>query len=465
MTKRLRRLAARILIPLFLLGLVPSRPAHAMFPFFVPLMITGYSSASTVSVASVASAVASALIGGTILALAVTPQTAEAPEGSAVRMPTTDTGASSDALTPPATSAVGEYPGVSCPYGVGDGGCYATFTDMCDAYRGRIVSVDGDVRCALGASDTDNVKREVHYTRVAGQENYPNLYVCGGGYVVVWQASKCVLVNSREIESDNKLDFQRSGTELTQHRDVDSGNEWLRPTRESVNGGTNNAAVMSGKSEAGEPRRVVIEAMSGGGSRLVIQDQKTDAAGNSYLQHKTVTMDQSGTVTNVSTHATAQSLNATTSTNAQTGAATTQYTVAANPASTYSPAVAGSGSATGTGTITFPTDYARQGEAQSAANSTNVRLDAFRSALMETSAPPSDPAMPQWSFFEGTFSGLLGWSLPGHASQCPAGSFYAFGESYVLDAHCSLVAQHWSGLEAAMSVVWVLVALFIVLGA
>lgn len=465
MTNRMRRLAARLLIPLFLLGLIPSRPAHAILPlpFLVPLGLTGYSGAGAVSFASVAATALSALIGGSILALAITPSTAEAPTDSAVRIPTTDTGYSSDAMPPPPSSAPPLENAYQCWRAVGDEQCYPTAEAMCTAYGGVINTVwMGGLNICKLSSNPDT------YVDV---ETMPNgslpLWKCNAGYSFSSQQLKCVLANTREIESDNKIDYTRSGTEVAPIKDIDSGNQWLSSQATSTNGGTNNAVVVSGASESGQPRRVVVEAAPEGGSRVVIQDQKTDAAGNSYLQHKTLIINQAGTVTGVSTHSTAQSLNAVSSTNAQTGTTTTTYEVVANPAATYSPAVAASGSTAGTGSqsITFPSDYARQGEAQSAANSTNARIDAMKLALLEASPAPTDPAIPEWSFFDGTFAQLLGWSLPSHSSQCPTGSFGAFDRTYTIDAHCNLVASHWSALQAAMSVVWLIAALFIVLAA
>lgn len=478
MTKRFRTLAARFLIPLFLLGIVPQRPAHAILPFFVPVMVAGYSGAGAVSFSSIAGAVASALIGGTIFALAITPSTAEAPTNSAVRIPTTDTGYSMNAMPAPVVeNAPVTVPTTTCYRATlderewlgleDDDTCYPTITEMCAAYGGT-EPFGGGCHVPLleggGGYDTRPLTLEV------GPNGYPPARICPTGYVIA-NATTCVF-DSRQAVSDNKVDVSREGTQMTVMQDVDSSNPYLQPQTISVNGGTNNALSVSGLSESGEPRRVVVEATPDGGSRLVIQDQKTDAAGNSYLSNKTVVINQAGMITSASTHATAESLSATTATT-QTGTSTTQYTATANPASTYSPAVVASGStastgtSTGTGTesIAFPSDYARQGEAQSAANSTNNKIDGLKAALLETSPAPSDPGMPEWAFFDGTFAALLGWSLPGHSSQCPTGSFSAFDRTYTVDSHCNLIVSHWSELQAAMSVVWAIAALFIVLAA
>lgn len=116
-------------------------------------------------------------------------------------------------------------------------------------------------------------------------------------------------------------------------------------------------------------------------------------------------------------------------------------------------------------TITFPDDYARQGTLQSV----DSGVSTLHKDLTDTSNV-DDPTIPDQSrfaesFFSGTFDGLKGWSLPGHVSQCPTGSFVWNSTSYTIDAHCQLVNDHFNALQAAMAVVWSLLALFIVLKA
>lgn len=107
----------------------------------------------------------------------------------------------------------------------------------------------------------------------------------------------------------------------------------------------------------------------------------------------------------------------------------------------------------------FPSDYAREPTVQQ-----------IRDALTQQSSAPVDPASRTSSeitesFFNGTFDALKGWSLPGHSSQCPTGSFDALGSTHVIDAHCTLISNHFGVLQAAMIVVWSVVALWIVLRA
>lgn len=472
MTKRFRIFAARLLIPLFLLGIVPQRPAHAILPFFVPLVVSGLGSSGAVSFTSIAGTVASALIGGAILALAITPSVADAPTGSAVRVATTDVNSNDLIPAPYVANPPPDQSRIACwratasdlAYFGWDNTCYSDVHLMCEAYGGHYPE-GGPCELQLWSDETNS-----SYTRdvlpEVGSNGLAPSYTCPDGYRFL--LTHCAY-DTRLAVSDNKVDVTRYGTTMTVQSDIDSSNQYLRPATISVNGGTNNAIAVSGTSEAGEPRRVVVEATTGGGSRVVIQDQKADAAGNTYISNQTIIIDRGGSVTGVSTHATAESLTTNTATDTATGAATTTYTVSTNPATTYSPAVVGSGATAGTGTgtqsITFPSDYARAGESQSAANSTNTKIDSMKTDLLKVAPAPSDPTLPEWSFFPDTFSPLRGWSLPSHTSQCPTGSFSAFGNVYSMDTQCNLIVSYWSQLSAAMQVVWVILALFIVLAA
>lgn len=119
--------------------------------------------------------------------------------------------------------------------------------------------------------------------------------------------------------------------------------------------------------------------------------------------------------------------------------------------------------------VVFPSDYARVNEAQTAANSVNVKLDSLHDDLTKPGTPNTDPTVPdngQYTDFADTFSSLTRWSMPGHSSTCPIASFVSpWGTSYTFDAHCQLIVDHWAVLQTAMTVVWTLSALFIVLKA
>lgn len=65
----------------------------------------------------------------------------------------------------------------------------------------------------------------------------------------------------------------------------------------------------------------------------------------------------------------------------------------------------------------------------------------------------------------GAFTGLKGWQLPAHASQCPTSSFAWNGNTYTFDAHCQLVTDHFAAFRGVMTLVFSLSALFVVLKA
>ncbi|MDZ4255490.1 MAG: hypothetical protein U1A72_23215 [Sulfuritalea sp.] len=122
------------------------------------------------------------------------------------------------------------------------------------------------------------------------------------------------------------------------------------------------------------------------------------------------------------------------------------------------------------GDIQFPSDYARQGEAATAANSINDTLGPKLDKITETGADPADPTQPEGSqfdqaFFQGTFTSLLAWQLPAHSSQCPTSSFDWEGQTFTMDSHCQLVADHFGALALVMTAVWTLLGLFILLRA
>lgn len=106
----------------------------------------------------------------------------------------------------------------------------------------------------------------------------------------------------------------------------------------------------------------------------------------------------------------------------------------------------------------FPSDYAKSTDIQD-----------LRDKLLEESPAPDDPTLPADSDYKDaaeTLNPLKSWSLPGHASQCPTGSFVTpWNATYTIDAHCGLINTYWPMLQAAMAVVWAIGAMFIVLRA
>ena len=143
----------------------------------------------------------------------------------------------------------------------------------------------------------------------------------------------------------------------------------------------------------------------------------------------------------------------------------------------------GSGGGGGSTSVTnFPSDYARAGEAASAASSinsalggkldtANSKLGDIKSALSDASATaPTDPTVRPSSDIsdlmpDSTFSGLKTWTLPGRTVSCPAPSFTLWSHTYTIDGHCTLWASVGSSAAAIMLLVWTIGAMLIVLGA
>lgn len=190
---------------------------------------------------------------------------------------------------------------------------------------------------------------------------------------------------------------------------------------------------------------------------MTVSTQKTDANGGTYTDNRITQIASDGTVRSGANTSTGQQ--------AVYNPTTGVYDLA-TAASTANPAIAGSGS----GTVTFPSDYARAGEAVSAANVITAVLGPKLDAITATGVDPENPVQPAGSefdqaFFQGTFTNLLGWQLPAHSSQCPTSSFTWHSNSYTIDSHCQLIANHFSVFSSVMAAVWTVLALFILLGA
>lgn len=121
-------------------------------------------------------------------------------------------------------------------------------------------------------------------------------------------------------------------------------------------------------------------------------------------------------------------------------------------------------------TVAFPDDYARQGTLASIDTSTT----AIKNALTQTTTAPvltdNTTALTDGLSWGSTFSGILGWTMPAHTSTCPVLDYaqvIAGTDLHVhMDKHCQLIEDNVRGpLSSVMSVVWLLVAFFIVMGA
>lgn len=125
-----------------------------------------------------------------------------------------------------------------------------------------------------------------------------------------------------------------------------------------------------------------------------------------------------------------------------TGGTYTQVTQAAAPAAS----------------INIPTDYARSGEAATAAT-------AITSKLSETE-PTTDLVEPVLTNpLSSYFNPLRSWTPPSVNGQCPTGSFEWNNHTYGFDAMCTLFNDNLTLIRGAMGVIFSLSALVIVLRA
>lgn len=275
---------------------------------------------------------------------------------------------------------------------------------------------------------------------------------CGAGYTL--SGSVCNLNNARAAVADGKKDYSRSGASYATYLGDQVGS--LSATTMTSNS-ANDTVMVVGKDSAGNALQGKIIAQADGGSKVELKVQKQSASGQSYVETQTYQTSPTGDVVTATQSAAASSLtwNPTTKT----------YTETAAPAGSLTPDLSQAASQP----IQFPSDYARQGEAASAAQSISNILGPKLDKITETSPAPPDPTLPDpsgYTDFGSTFSSLLGWQLPGHTSQCPTGSFNTpWNTSYTIDSHCQLIANHWGALQSAMFVVWTVAALFIVLKA
>lgn len=309
-----------------------------------------------------------------------------------------------------------------------------------------------------------------------GYSNYgtiaqPAGYTCPAGYTL--SGSACNLSDARQVVSDKKQDVLSAGSGANRSfvipSDVDTPSvvdgSKIAPILRG-DGTNTKTAYVYGHDSSG--RQVLIEvALSPDGTQTYVRHYtQDDSTGQSQILKTSVSLDAAtGTVTQVQHDVQVGAISA-------PGAATVAQVSTATPSATTSPQVTTttanpvSNSAQPQSQVVFPTDYARTGEAASAAQTITPKLDTLHHDLTDSAPAPSDPALPDvgtYTDFGSTFDGLKGWSLPGHTSQCPTGSFNALGSTYTIDAHCSLINTYWSTLQSAMTVVWTIIALFLVL--
>jgi len=121
--------------------------------------------------------------------------------------------------------------------------------------------------------------------------------------------------------------------------------------------------------------------------------------------------------------------------------------------STGSSTGTGTGSGTGTGTGTGTTTI-------------QVTVNLGPDPGIASPTLESTPTMPQiLGPILSLFSDVRAFQVPSHQGVCPRPTFAAFGRSFTIAAHCTLIEQQRSVIAGFMAVVWVLIGLMIVLKA
>jgi hypothetical protein len=189
-------------------------------------------------------------------------------------------------------------------------------------------------------------------------------YTCPIGYTL--SATTCTLNNAYYTTINPPVDFSRTGNSFAQPTGspIAAGN--LKPVI-STTTTANDTITVSGNDSHNNPQLIKITNTSTGGLMQTVT-QKTDNAGNTYLDTMTLATDLNGNVV-------AQS-NSTNSGNMTTSPTTGVNTPTTTTASNYTPQTSPS-----TSTTSSPTDYARQGEAATAATTVVTELQAEQTAM------------------------------------------------------------------------------------
>lgn len=428
-----KRLKALALAGVFLLcSVVPVRQANAVLPIAIGMTMQAFGAGGSLVSANLLTAGVSALIGGTIFALGLTPSDmGDGTNPVGLRIPTIDDPVKTEAAMPaPNASPTVATSTQNCAQWLSHEGvlfsetCVTGAVDVIASCPGTFIAYNS--RCDVGG-----VIYEFSSRSTTG---------CPPGYNLAPSGTSCNLVSARASVSDSKVDVIRTPTGYTMPTTAQDAD--AVPSYATASGGV---VRVAGRDSSGRP--VMIEyAVSPDGTKTYIRHYtQTESGGQTVVQTKTVTIDaNSGAVIGGVGGVNAGSID---------GLGTGNTTIVNN------------GAAVAPADIVFPSDYARTGEAASAANVVKGAVDALAEPLKNTETL-NDPTVPDYVDPWGTtFSMLKGWSLPGHSSSCPVGSFEWNGGLYVIDAHCQLVADHFGVIQAAMSVVWVVLALFVVLGA
>lgn len=465
---RLRKFAARLLLPFLTIWLTVMPTRSYAFLAVIPVAASfALSGGARIAVQQITAAA----IGITLahFALSKVDSSGNALPGE-VRIPVSDAPAMAIPSPAPASTASPQNIGVCKARFNAD---FSSVGSACNAMisawfpGGSLQSNSGD---PLPVGCIGNTNIGICYFRTAEgvSDSYP-IYSsmsshlpylqCPAGYTQ--SGSTCVLSNPAlvPVPSDNNLDYRYSAGAFTSPSTTDPDFDASTSNAVSqllssatITGNASGIRVAVGGSTGGSSNAPVVydvEAVQGGGVRIIERASIVSSSGDSGIQTKTITINSAGVIGSVAQTTTTGTISY--------PAATTSGTVDASQVNVQ----------TGADPIapSFPSDYARSGEAAAA-------VVPLVNALTNTTAvaDPSDLTatdMPGWG---NSFDNLRGWSLPNHVSTCPTGqldlsSVLGAGKVYAFDAHCQLINDNFAQLRAAMMVVWTIAALFLLLRA
>lgn len=186
--------------------------------------------------------------------------------------------------------------------------------------------------------------------------------------------------------------------------------------------------------DQGNPAILEVSRNSDGSTTLVESVQN-----GTQVERTTVNVSSSGTVNSVGTTSAAGALSPVQTVSSPSQTAVTSPTVGA--------VTGGAASA-----VEFPSDYARSGEAQIAAQTVVTGMLAG-----EVTAPVVvDSDMP---WFGETFEPLSGFQINTAGATCPVWQFDALDENFYIDHHCVLIQDFNALFYAMFTAFWVLLAI------
>lgn len=217
--------------------------------------------------------------------------------GNNARVPLTSSAASAASIPPPAAPATtsttatytaGGYPYTSGPQSSASAACSVltpivapTLCSVPSGATGEVINSGATCRisCPLPQGG---------YTDKAITETFacPSGYTSGSG--------TCNLSNARA--TDATKDYSRSGQSFSPYSGETASpmDNYLTASTVAV---SNDKLSISGQSPSGEPRTINIQNTSDGGSVISASTQKSDGAGNTYVQNNSYTINGSGVIT------------------------------------------------------------------------------------------------------------------------------------------------------------------------